>query len=279
MNSSEIIRESLGQLPEGILEKMEKAARRGGAIMLSAENADKDVHAKPGTANYVTKYDSLVQQAMRKELSWIFPQAGFLGEEDGADVVGNADWEWIVDPIDGTTNFIHRYHHSAVSIALAYHRESIAGVVYDPYTDEVYKAVRGGGAFLNDRPVHVSDLPLASGLCGFGTSPYHRHLADRTFETAKQLFLHAADIRRSGSAAKDLCDIAAGRLDLDFEIILQPWDFAAAKVIIEEAGGCMGHLDGTELDLYAPNEILAGNPKCFEEFVRLGIGAGNGKES
>ena len=254
-----------------MLESIIEAARQAGAIMLQAESADKDVHSKLGSATDVTKYDVAVQEYLEDVLGRIMPEAGFLGEENGETVANGAPWQWIVDPIDGTTNFIHQYHQSAVSIALAHEGEAQIGVIYQPYTDELFTAQRGKGACLNGKPIHVSHRPLSEGLVGFGTTPYQREKAGQTFRLAHAIYLHAADVRRSGSAAVDLCSVAAGRMELNFELILQPWDYAAASVILTEAGGCISRIDGKPFDLYLPSSILAGNQEAYQEFFRLGL--------
>lgn len=166
---------------------------------------------------------------------------------------------YIVDPIDGTTNFMKGYQMSAISAALAKDGEVICGVVYNPYLDELFTAGKGQGAFLNGKPIHVSGAPLSEGLVLFGTSPYHESLAEQSFQTAYQYFKQALDVRRSGSAALDLCSIAAGRAELFFELILQPWDYAAGSLLIQEAGGVITDMEGGQITLDCPCSILATN--------------------
>lgn len=255
-----------------MLEQIMEAAKQAGEIMLGAENEDKDVRKKEGSANYVTRYDVAVQKYLQKTLREIFPEAGFLGEEDGENRPDEASWQFIVDPIDGTTNFIHQYRHSAVSIALAKEKTIHYGVVYNPYTQEIFCAERGKGAWRNGCPIHVSERGLEEGLVCFGTSPYDPALADRSFRLAKALFDRAADIRRSGSAALDMCAIAAGWCELNFEWVLQPWDYAAVSLILEEAGGRISRIDGKPLDIYAPCPVVAGNPKAYETFFAEHLG-------
>lgn len=252
-----------------MLEQMIAAAIEAGKIMLDAENAEKDVQEKEGSANFVTQYDVAVQNYLQEALRKVMPEAGFLGEEAGASHPDQASWQFIVDPIDGTTNFIHQYRHSAVSIALAQDETVQYGVVYNPYTQEVFSAQRGKGAWRNGKRIHVSARPLSQGLVCFGTAPYNPELAAESFRLAKLLFDHAADIRRSGSAALDMCAIAAGWCELNFEMVLQPWDFAAVSLILEEAGGRISRIDGKPLELYMPNPVVAGNPECYREFFEM----------
>ena len=164
---------------------------------------------------------------------------------------------FIVDPIDGTTNFIKDYHASAISIALLDEGQVVIGVVYNPYLDEMFWAERGMGAFCNGERIHVSDQPLENGLVLFGASPYDKQLWKRSFELAYAYFEKALDIRRSGSAALDLCSIAAGRAEVYFELQLSPWDYAAGSLIVEEAGGVVTGIDGEPIQFERPSSILA----------------------
>ena len=247
-------------------EEIIEAARQAGKIMLEAEKASIDVKEKTGSANFVTQYDMAVQENLRQALQKICPEAAFLGEE-GNDRPEQTELVFIVDPIDGTTNFIHGYRHSAISIALARRGRVEYGVVYNPYTQEIFSAARGQGAYRNGAPIHVSNRPMKEALICFGTSPYDPSLAEPSFRLAKRLFDMAADIRRSGSAALDLCAIAAGQCEFDFELVLQPWDFAASSLLIEEAGGRVSRLDGTPLRILEPNPVIAGNKVVYEAFL------------
>ena len=248
-----------------MLEEIIEAARQAGRIMLEAEKMSMDVKEKTGSANFVTQYDMAVQENLRRALKKICPEADFLGEE-GNDRPEQTELVFIVDPIDGTTNFIHGYRHSAISIALAQNGKIEYGVVYNPYTEEVFSAARGRGAYRNGEPIHVSSRPMKEALICFGTSPYDPSLAEASFRLAKRLFDMAADIRRSGSAA-----LAAGQCEFDFELVLQPWDFAASSLMIEEAGGRISRLDGAPLRILEPNPVIAGNRLTYETFLIEGL--------
>lgn len=250
-----------------MLEAMIRLAAEAGKIMLEAESAEKEIREKEGSANFVTQYDVAVQRFLQQECAKIMPQAGFLGEEENSCRMKASGPVFIVDPIDGTTNFIHRYRHSAVSIALADKGQVRFGVVCNPYTNEIFSAEKNKGAWRNGRSIQVSQRSLSQALVCFGTSPYAPELAEKSFALAKELFEKAEDIRRSGSAALDLCAVAAGQCELSFELTLQPWDFAAAALIVEEAGGKVSRLDGSPLALLAPNPVLAANELCYEEFL------------
>ena len=251
-----------------MLKTMEQVVREAGKALLDREESRK-VHVK-GYADFVTEVDLHVQNFISGRLQELYPEVEFMGEEkdnSGMDLSGAV---WILDPVDGTSNLIHDLKMSAISLALVVNRVTVAGVIYQPYLDEMFSAVRGGGAFLNGSPMGVSEPgTLSRCIIGLGTSPYHHDLADRTFAAAKQVFLSSMDIRRSGSAALDLAYVAAGRLDGMFELILQPWDFAAGIILVEEAGGRITTMEGTAVDPMTPSSILATNGKVQEELVTL----------
>ena len=166
---------------------------------------------------------------------------------------------FIVDPIDGTTNFIRDYHASSISVALVVDGAAEFGVVYNPYLDEMFTARRGYGAFCNGKRLHVSSEPIENALVVFGTSPYREDLSEKSFKLAYAYFKRAADVRRSGSAALDLCAVAAGRADLFFELSLSPWDYAAGALVVEEAGGVVSDPDGGKLVYDHPCSVVARN--------------------
>lgn len=250
-----------------MLDLLEQLAAEAGKMLLEAENQDKEIREKEGTANFVTQYDVALQRYLQEQCAQLLPEAGFLGEEGPSQKRVLQRLVFIVDPIDGTTNFIHRYRHSAVSIALAEEGRVLLGAVCNPYTNEIFSAERNKGARRNGKPIQVSGRSLSEALVCFGTSPYAPELARSSFALAEELFARAADLRRSGSAALDLCSVAAGQCELSFELTLQPWDFAAASLIVEEAGGKVSRLDGSALDLLAANSVLAANAVCYEEFM------------
>lgn len=234
-------------------------ARRAGAIIRDAKRDTLQIDAKTGSANFVTTYDKKVQDFLKEELLKSIPNSVFVGEE-GDDknysLSGNC---FIVDPIDGTTNFIKDYHISCVSIALLVDGDPYIGVVYNPYLDEMFYAKKGEGAFLNGKKISVSNQPLSNGLVLFGSSPYNEELHEKSFKVAYDYFKKALDIRRSGSAALDLCSIASGRAELYFELILSPWDYSAGYLIVREAGGVVTTFEGSEVTFNKPCSILARN--------------------
>ena len=248
-----------------LVDKIGQAVRECGQIILNAKRDAGMVDEKQGHANFVTVYDKLVQEKLKEKLIKILPDAVFVGEEDEVHESVKQGYAFIVDPIDGTTNFIKDYKLSTVSVALARDGKLWIGVVYNPYMDELFYAEEGQGAYLNGTQIHVSEEPLERGLVFFGTSPYYEELNRESFDFAYRYFQKAMDLRRSGSAAYDLCCLAAGRGELQFEFILCPWDFAAGAVILREAGGVITTIEGGEITLDEKCSILATNKRVREE--------------
>lgn len=235
------------------------------------ESLDGAITVKPGAANFVTAYDMKVQNMLIAQLSALYPKASFFAEEKDNDGACFKDaYCFVIDPIDGTTNFIHDMKCSAVSVALYYDGKPLFGAVYDPYMDEMFHASVGGGAFLNDRPIRVSARLLDKALVLFGTSPYNRDLYGRTtFDRVYNVFMKCADVRRSGSAALDVCYVACGRADAYFEDILSPWDFAAGLLILTEAGGKMTSYKGELPKAGEKTSVLCSNKLLHSEMLRL----------
>ena len=213
-----------------------------------------------GAADFVTQVDFQVQERMRRGLFDMYPQVQFMGEEKDNRDIDFSGAVWILDPVDGTTNLIHDFRCSALSLALCDRGQLELGIIYQPYRDELFLAQRGRGAFLNGSPIHVSSVSdLGQSLISIGTSPYNHDLADRNFEDIKRVFLKCSDIRRTGSAAVDLAYVACGRLEAYFERCLKPWDFAAGMLLIEEAGGRVTTFAGSAVDVTRPSDILSSN--------------------
>lgn len=232
-------------------------------IMLEAKNISDSVTAKEGHGNFVTAFDKRMQAALIEKLTKEFPETKFLGEEDESREENdlNHGMVFVIDPIDGTSNFMNGLNYSCVSVGVVVDGKRYAGVVYNPYNDECFSAERGQGAYLNERRIHVSNTDLAHSLVLFGTAPYYEELWDRTFALARDYCSRGMDLRRSGSAALDLCNVACGRAGMFFELRLQPWDFTAGIVIIEEAGGYVADENGKELPLFEASSIWACNSK------------------
>lgn len=245
-----------------------ETVKKAGEIILSAHNQESAVTAKEGKKNFVTKYDVAVQDFLFGELGKAFPEAEFVGEE-GENNFESKALRFIIDPIDGTTNFMQDFRCSCISVALCKDNDVVAGVVYNPYTNEIFSAEKGKGAYLNGEKIAVSDRLLSDGLALFGTSPYHPENTDATFVLLRKVFDFSRDIRRSGSAAYDVCTVACGRCEVFFEKGLQPWDIAAGTLILKEAGGTALTYEGGEIDFSKPCDVVFANPKAYAEFVNL----------
>lgn len=223
-----------------------------------------------GAADYVTKVDFAVQEYLRTELLKLNPDIPLLSEEQENQ---NLDFKkscWILDPIDGTTNLIHDYQMSAVSLGLYEHGRMTRGIVYNPFTEETFHAVRGQGAFLNGKPIKVSGREaFDTCIIAIGSSPYEKEKAKWLFPIFQKIFMHTADFRRSASAALDLCYVAAGRVDGFVESNLKPWDYAAGSLIIEEAGGAATRWDKKALPFLSNSDLLASTPEIYEKLRAL----------
>jgi len=233
--------------------------RACGLLIKDIDRGHLHVDSKSGRTDLVTQYDKQVQERLRAGLLEIMPEAHFVGEEGSRQPFAPVGKFFIVDPIDGTTNFVKDYRFSGISVALVIDNVAELGVIYNPYADEMFCAQRGQGAFCNGKRLHVSDEPLENGIVVFGTAPYNDELHEKTFQLAYAYFKRALDIRRSGSAALDLCTIAAGRAELFFELFLSPWDYAAGALIVTEAGGLVSDCDGHPLVYDRPCSVLARN--------------------
>lgn len=232
-------------------------------------SAASDVHVK-GLADFVTEVDMGVQSFLKTRLENMYPDVQFMSEEKDNKDIDFKGKVWILDPIDGTTNLIHDYHMSAVSLGLAENGEPTLGIVYNPFTDEMFYAKKGFGAYLNGNLIHVSTAEkLSQSLISVGTSPYRKELADSNFDLIKKFFLKSEDIRRSGSAALDLCYTACGRIDGYFEQNLKPWDYCAGIAILREAGGRVTDMADGEPIYNAPCDIVASNLLIHDEIMQL----------
>jgi myo-inositol-1(or 4)-monophosphatase len=245
-----------------------KAARRAGAII---NRAARDLGGITVTAkrqnDFVTEVDRAAEAAVIETLRKAYPDHAILAEESGAD--GASDYTWIIDPLDGTTNFIHGFPQYAVSIGLRHRGLITQAVVYDPGRNELFTASRGRGAFLDDRRIRVSKRThLQDALIGTGF-PY-RELAhlDEYLRMLKAVTQNTAGVRRAGAAALDLAYVAAGRLDGFWELGLSPWDMAAGSLLIAEAGGLVSDLDG-EANYLDAGHVVAGSPKVFAQLLQV----------
>ena len=252
-----------------MLEKLTQIVLRAGEIIRSAES-DRGVREKNGPRDLVTRYDTMVQDFLRRELLTLLPQAAFMAEEGFEETdFSAAEWRFIVDPIDGTTNFIQGFRNSSVSVGLMHNGQIEYAVVHNPFDGEVYTAQRGNGAFLNGRRIRTVDYDMEHSLLIFGSAVYYRELVEQTLSIFNRVFPLVQDIRRFGSAALDLCYVASGKAGLFFECRLCPWDYAAGSLIAQEAGCLVTKLDGTPLDFDHKDSLLVGSPTAYEQFIRI----------
>ena len=251
-----------------MLDALKKIVLEAGSIIRSARDVEQSVEEKTSARDLVTKYDKLVQDFLREKLSALLPEAGFMGEE-GAENLDYRSYEWlfIVDPIDGTTNFIQGFHNSSVSVGLMHRGRMEYGLVYNPYDGELYTARRGQGAWLGDRPIRCADHDLEHSLLIVGTALYYRELTGKTLDILNTVFPLVQDIRRFGSAALDLCYLAAGRAGVFFECRLCPWDYAAGSLIAREAGCLVSQIEGGDLDYFNKCSVAAGSPAAYRQFM------------
>ena len=244
--------------------------------ILMAQKAGKIIKDSLGTINtddienkdifdYVTIVDKKSEKFILESIKQHFPDHNILAEESGQTDNQNENC-WLIDPLDGTTNFIHNYPISAVSIAFAKKQEVILGVIYDPYRDELFYAEKGQGAYLNDRQIHVSKrTKLNHCLIATGFPFKNKNLLKLYWEMLSAIFMEVNGVRRTGSAALDLANIACGRFDGFVELKLSPWDVAAGSVIIQEAGGEITDFEGKNNYLEKGN-VIASN-KLIHEFL------------
>ena len=225
-----------------------------------------DIDTKQAS-DYVTRIDRESEEIILKTIRRIFPEHTFLAEES-AEEAGHGEYRWIIDPLDGTTNFIHEYPVFSVSIALEYRNEIILGVVFDPLRNEFFSAEKDKGAFLNGRPIRVSSVSdIKNSLVATGFPFRRKELIDPYLDLFRNIFYRVSDIRRAGSAALDLVHVASGRCDCFFEIGLSPWDIAAGIIIIKEAGGIVTDFGGGR-DVLKTGNIVAATPSLHSEILK-----------
>ena len=244
-----------------MIETISKIARECGAVMLSAHSGTIESETKSGFRDLVTEFDKKIQKYAVERLSAAYPGAHFICEEGDSSHESADGLTFIIDPIDGTANFTHHYGHSCISIACTRGGTPECAAIYDPFRDELFTAQKGRGALLNDEPIHIAEGELSESLVLFGTSPYNMELVDETLNKLRSIYGCCQDIRRSGSAALDLCYVAAGRAGLFFELELSLWDYAAGALIVEEAGGICLTTDGKSLQYTRPvkSPVIAGS--------------------
>jgi myo-inositol-1(or 4)-monophosphatase len=245
-----------------------KAARRAGSVINRASLDIDQIKVSVKQQNdFVTEVDRAAENTIIDTLREVYPNHAILAEESG-DTAGDSEFQWIIDPLDGTTNFIHGFPQYAVSIALAHKGVLAHAVVYDTNRNELFTASKGAGAFLNDKRIRVSKrTKIEEALLGTGF-PYRmfEHI-DTYLAIFKEMTRRCAGVRRPGAASLDLAYVAAGRLDGFWEFGLSPWDMAAGALLIQEAGGLVSDLSGDGNYLKTGN-IVGGNPKVFNQLLQ-----------
>lgn len=218
-----------------------------------------EIQDKGVRENIVTSSDVAVQHFLTRQLKDRYPQVGFLCEEEDLEDVAGHEAVWVIDPIDGTANYARGNENCCISVALVSGGEPLMGVVYSPWREELYTAEKGRGAFCNGKPLHVSDRPFEQGILFTAMSTYHKEWSRYCSDIIFDLYQECNDVRRTGSAAVELCQMASGFAELYFELRLMPWDYAAASLILTEAGGAVCGFDGESPSLYRPSMLIAAN--------------------
>ena len=241
----------------------QQAARKGGEILLDWSTRFTSKEKSP--SNLVTEADFASQDAIHKHILAACPEHGFIGEEGLNNPVPDG-FNWVIDPLDGTGNYVHTFPYFCVSIGLAYKQDVISSVIYDPNRDEMFTARKGGGAFLNNTPISVSRFTQLKEAFVVGSIPLAKHAGNPAVKRFAKMLEHAQTVQRTGSAALNLAYVAAGRMDAFWSSSLYPWDMTAGSLLVEEAGGKVSSLDLSPYN-WQNSEILASNNQGFHEEV------------
>jgi len=249
------------------LDLAKRCARKAGLIQM--ENLGQlEGYELKGIANLVTKVDIECEKAITQLIKKEEPEHKVLGEELGGDSL-DAEYIWVIDPLDGTTNYAHSYLKFCVSVALVHYGKPIVGVVYDPVMNELYYAIRGQGAYLNGKRIQVSKVDkIADALLGTGFAYDRSQKLAKDVDIFVQILPYPQSVRRDGSAALDLCYVACGRYDGFWELNLKPWDISAGVLLVEEAGGVVTDLKGEPISLDG-KEVWASNGRIHQELIDI----------
>jgi len=251
---------------EKLLVDVKEIAYNAGELIKNPQTIE--VFSKSGKHNYVTQMDKKISDYLLSQLPLILPGSVVLSEEGEDRNTADTSLVWIVDPIDGTTNYMYHFRLSAISIALMKDGKAVLAVVYNPFINEMYWAAKDAGAYLNGETINVgNDESINHTLVLAETDPYSNRASNHTFLWLNQLFQSCIDIRITGSAALDFCYIAAGRAGAFLTPQLDPWDMAAGYLIMAEAGGIATHFDGSPLLFSGSETAIAGNPQIYHELL------------
>lgn len=250
------------------LAEIENLAKEAGIILRNGFRKDHQITAK-STIDLVTEIDKQSEEFILKKIHSKYPGDTIIAEESGTTIGDETQGTWYIDPLDGTSNYVHGLALFTVSIAYAQHGQMQLGVVYDPMADECFSAERGKGAFLNGKPIHVSktsNLLRAMLVTGF---PYEVHTTHLNLDHFSNFITNVQAVRRLGSAAQDLCFVAAGRLEGYWEMQIFPWDIAAGILIVEEAGGVVTSANGSKAEMTIPTTLVAANPDIHQKMIKI----------
>jgi myo-inositol-1(or 4)-monophosphatase len=239
-----------------LLQTAQEAARIGGRILQQWQS--KFTAKEKSPANLVTEADLASQEAIHEFIRMRFPDHKFLGEEGLDQQSGNSEYRWVIDPLDGTGNYVHRFPYYAVSIGLEHQGELVVGVIYDPTRDEMFSAMKGSGALLNGSPLRCSEVEKLSEAMCMASLPVKTSAQSAAVNRFLKVLTEAQSVQRSGSAALNLCYVASGRVDAFWSTSLMPWDMAAGVLIVREAGGRVTQTGGGDFRLEVP-DLLATN--------------------
>lgn len=254
---------------EQLYRQAEPLVRSCGELLRSRVRSEGQIHHK-GEVDFVTDTDLAVSRRLCEGLPALLPGSRVITEEQTEHTFDYSGDTWVIDPLDGTSNYIFDLHLSAVSVALIRGGQPVLGIIYNPYADEMFHAICGQGAFLNGERIHASSKTrLIEGLVAVGTSPYHRELSADTFKKLQRIFEYCVDIRRCGSAALDLAAVACGRMAGFYEEILSTWDYAAGALLIAEAGGKITRSDGSALRFDGKEPVVAAGAGVHAELLAL----------
>jgi len=255
-----------------------KAALAAGRLLKENINRAHDISFK-GDINLVTEMDLFSERTIVETIRVSYPDHNIMAEEE-TNIRKNSGFTWIIDPLDGTTNYAHGYPCFCVSIALTQEHEIVLGVVFDPMRDEFFSAQQGQGAYVNEKIIRVSNVnQLSQSLLSTGF-PYDRKVSKKNnMVYFHDLLMASQEVRRDGAAALDLCSVACGRFDGFWELKLKPWDMAAGSLIVLEAGGMLSNLKGSKFSIHTDDEILASNGKIHQQMIEVIHQAGQGLSS
>lgn len=254
-------------LDERYIRTAVEAAHAAGAVL--RQWSDKFSVREKGPANLVTEADLAAQDAIVRCIRAQFPEHGLLGEEDLDQPQQNQPFRWIIDPLDGTSNYVHGFPYYAVSIGLEFEGNIILGMIFDPNRDEIFTAQRGQGASLNGRRIRPSVASALDQAFVVASLPNGIEADDPAVERLLRILPHAQTVQRTGSAALNLAYVACGRMDAFWSTSLKPWDVAAGSLIVTEAGGIMSQINGDDFDHIVPNLLCANGLPVHRQLVKL----------